>query len=305
MAPQENVISGKYQIPSRGKITLMYRQNTLYTTIERPLIEILNSLGYIVTSIRLDEHANSQAIRESARKILAKADSPSFVLSDHTSWQAIQNHREFDDLHFPFSHLDTLTSAAAIKSLFARLSIPPTPGPGMNTMIGDTLDAITKLMDMIRSKNPAIQSCHIIQQGLGEHEPYLFTLIRALANANAADAFPPDRSQEATKIACDQVETEIAAKIAEAVQVAGMRTTLHAHHISSPVSADDIVICDLHYWKTHRKFLPASTTLTMPLASMIAQACEHDLLPPEALGDLVQYLFDELKSIHQKLVHAA
>ncbi len=305
MKLKNSEVSGKYPILAGGEITLMYRENTLYRTIERDLIGILNQLGYIVTCLRLNEHADSQVIREKARTIVCKDSGHSLVLPDHTCWQAVYSHREFEHLRFLFNHLDTLTSAAAIKSLFARLSIPPTPGPDMNSIIDDTLDAITKLMEMIGSKNPAIQECHIIQNGLGEHEPYLFSLISSLIQTGAPDIFPPNRTHPNTKLTCDLVEAKIATKIGEAVETAGIRATLHQDKIITPVPRDAIVICDLHYWKKHRSGLPAERTLTLPLPSMIAQACEHDLLPPEALGNLLYHLDAELSTRHQQIAKAA
>ncbi len=305
MSLNKNEISGRYPILAGGEITLMYRKNSLYRAIEKDLIGILNHLGYVVECLRLNEHADSQVIREKARRIVCKDSSHALVLPDHTCWQAIQNHREFEHLRFPFDHLDTLTSSAAIKSLFARLSSPPAPGAHMNSMIDDTSEAITTLIAMIGSKNRSLKECHIIQNGLGEHQPYLFTLLTALAQAKAPDIFPPDRANPVTKLACDQVEELIATKIAEAVQTAGIRASLHKDRIITTIAADDVVICDLHYWKKHRSGLPPNKTLTLPLASMIAQACEHDLLASEALGDLVFHLDAELCTRHQKLAEAA
>lgn len=305
MSVNENEISGKYPILSRGKIKLLYRNNTLYRAIEKDIIALLNQLGYVVECLRIDEHADSQAIREQARSILSKDGLEALVLPDHTCWQAIQHHREFEHLRYHFSHLDMLTSAAAIKSLFARLSIPPAPGASMNALIEDTLDAITQLMEMIATRNPSIRNCHIIQTGLGEHEPYLFTLISALAGANAPDIFPPDRTDHNTKLACDTVEKVIATKIAEAVQRANIRTTVHQDALPITDARDDVVICDSHFWKKHRSHLPADRTLTLPLASMIAQACEHDLLPPQALGDLISNLATEIGAMHQQLAKVA
>lgn len=259
-------------------IKLIYRDNSLYRSLRECLEEILTSLGYRVETLALDEHAHAKGIRAAVRSVLHRESHP-WVLPDHTSWQAIANHRDFSHVQFPFGHLDTLGSEAAMKTLFPELEHVPVTR-NIEPLFQRTLDAIVKLFALMQEKNPAFAECHIIQTQLGEHFPFVVPLIDQLIAIVAPDSFPPDRRDLRIQAACDVVEESHGLRIRHALESIGVRASIHTTVLPSARDRT-VVLCDSHYAKTHPGQLPHGQTLTLPLASAIADAIEHNLIPTD------------------------
>lgn len=293
-------ITGVDNLFHNPEITLLYRDNSLYKAISNRIVRMLTELGFNVHQLILEGNLHAKKIRQAARSIINPKGGSSLVLPDHTCWRALSTDTGLGNLKYPFEHLDTLLSEAVIGSMFARTSIPPTL-LNKDGLVDAHLEAITRLFLLIKEKG-FTGNCHVIQNGLAEHAPFVINLVMALLAANAPDEFPPDRTKEKIRDVCTNVEQPLASKVTEAIAQAGIRTQLHLDQLLGPIDHDDIVICDLHYQKTHGELAGKAQILPLPLASLIAQACEHNLLPPSIMDQLVTDLEIILKQRYEQLL---
>lgn len=286
------------------EITLLYRNNSLYRAVSDTIVRTLKQLGFRVNQMVLDEGSHAKKIRAQARSIIRKDGASALVLPDHTCWRALTTERDkFPNLKYPFEHLDTILSDAAIASMFPRTSIPPSLAT-VDILSAEHIDAITQLFTLIKAGGFK-GDCHVIQPGIAEHAPFVISLIKSLMQATPSEDFPPDRSQETIKIACDQVEEPLALKVAEAIARADIRTNLHQTHMFTSPPEHDLVVCDLHFAESHRGTLGKTKVLPLPMASLIAQACEYSLLPTRTMDQLTTDLEIGLRNRHAKMLEKA
>lgn len=314
---QVRTITDVESLLDKPEITIFYRDNSLYRAISRGIIRMLNKLGYRTHHLILEGHATTQQIRTAAGQILSPYGGGALVLPDHTCWRVTSSDPEFAHLKYPFEHLDTVLSDAAIASMYARTSIPPSPET-IDTIIEAHFDAFANLFGLI--KDDGFEgTCHVVQNEIAEHSPFVVKLIQHLMKADAADVFPPVRevvdieamkdpierrqalaNAERMSRLCDQIEEPLAVRIAETIARVGIRTELHQKTLPE-VQPNDIVVCDQHYLKRHEALLEGMRVLPLPLASLIAHACEDNLLPIAHMTQLMGSIASILAKQHQKL----
>lgn len=300
----QRTITGVEDLLQNPEITLLYRNNSLYQTVSNTIVRTLMLLGFQVRQMVLDERSHAKKIRHQARSIIRKDGGSSLVLPDHTCWRALTTGSDkFPQLKYPFEHLDTILSDAAIASMFPRTSLPPTPAT-VDVLIAEHIEAITQLFTLIKAGGFK-GDCHVIQPGIAEHAPFVINLIKSLMQASPSEDFPPDRSQETIKVACDRVEEPLALKVADAIARADIRTNLHQTHFHTPPREHDLVVCDLHFAEGHRGLLGRTKVLPLPMASLIAQAYEYSLLPIGIMDQLTTDLEVGLRQRHEKLLERA
>ncbi len=283
------------------EITLLYRRNSLYQAISGDIIRMLSGLGIQVHCLELEASMHSKRIRRAAEAIIGKNAGNALVLPDFTSWSALTAHGyQFAHFQYPFGNLDVLLSDAAIAALFARTSIPPSPQT-IDTVIEAHFEAITSLFAMIKEAG-FDGICHIVQNGLAEHSPFVLPLIKELTQHAVKDEFPPDRVDAGVSTICDLIEGPLALRIAMALQQAEVRTQVHQTLLAGQAEARDLVVADLHYVKRHPEIVGGSKVLPLPLASLIAQASHHNLLPPRVMEQMLVDLELGVRQRHASLV---
>jgi hypothetical protein len=283
------------------KITLLYRYNSLYEAISGDIIRILMDLGFQVHHLELEARMHSKSIRRAAQAIIGKNAGNALVLPDFTSWSALRAHDEqFAHFQYPFGNLDVLLSDAAIASLFARTSIPPSPQT-IDTVIEAHFEAITSLFSMIKEAGFE-GTCHVVQSGLAEHAPFVIPLIRKLEEHEVSDEFPPNRENTRINDICGLIEGPLALRVAEAINQANVRTRIHEGNLVAPVNTKDVVVADLHYVKRHPEIVGGTKVIPLPLASLIAQACHHTLLPKRVMEKMLADLELVLRKRYTQLV---
>ncbi len=314
--------TGVDNLLNKPEITLLYRDNSLYRAISKEILRMLNQLGYKTHHRILDGHASREKIREVARNILSPHGGGALVLPDHTCWRVTTTEPGLEHLRYPFEHLDTILSEAAITSMYERTSIPPSSDT-IDISIEVHFEAIANIFAFIK-EGGFRGNCHVVQTEIAEHSPFVIKLIKHLMPAGVADIFPPVRAvldtaaipdaderekaianAEVVSRLCDYIEEPLAARVAETISRAGIRTVLHQKEVLSLVHANDIVVCDIHHLKRFEAQMAEMTVLPLPLASLIAQACEHNLLPVAIMTKLRSNVDAILSQRHQKLVERA
>ncbi len=283
------------------KITLLYRHNSLYEAIRSDIMRVLADLGFQVEHLELEARMHSKNIRRAAQAIIGKNAGNALVLPDFTSWSALTAHGDqFAHLQYPFGNLDTLLSDAAIASLFSRTSIPPSPQT-LDTVTEAHFEAIATLFTMIKEAG-FDGICHIVQNGLAEHSPFVQPLIKELTDRAVKDEFPPNREDASVSTICDLIEGPLALRIALAIRQAEVRTQIHQTLLAGQADARDIVVADSHYVKRHPEIVGGSKVLPLPLAGLIAQACHHNLLPRRVMDQMLIDLEQALSHRYTALV---
>ncbi|MBI4835658.1 MAG: hypothetical protein HY817_00185 [Candidatus Abawacabacteria bacterium] len=274
--------TGEFPIAAK-KVTLICRENSLYTAIRNEIKRILEELGYGVNGpFLLPPRANAIAIRDHVKRLIADTRAKSFLV-DTTIAHAIEGDAEIA-IQQPLGSLEVLLAEAAYLALCPESIHDPHALEGVESNTTKTREALGMLLGLIQARlgktSKRIERCVILSQHLGEHHPFISQLFtQALVPANATDNFPPNRQHPEIDTACTRVERHIARRFLKPlVREAGIREVKIVTAKMPPRKLLPTLILGDRHFLDQQTVPPGTIVLPLPIASAFSAAISQGLL---------------------------